>query len=70
MKVKKGATMFCVFDCCMSGTIMDLPYRYEFTADTHEDVTDERGDSIREMQAQFEAEEAEEEEAEEASAEA
>jgi metacaspase-1 len=41
-KLKKDVTMFCIFDCCMSGTVMDLPYRFEFTADTMEDVTNER----------------------------
>ncbi|CAB9501643.1 Metacaspase-1 [Seminavis robusta] len=62
-KLKTGVTLFGISDSCHSGTVMDLPYRYQFAEDS--EVWDEREEyvaALREHLAQQEEEEEEEEE--------
>lgn len=34
--LRKGVTLYCIFDCCHSGTIMDLRFKYDATKKTME----------------------------------
>merc|ERR1711862_1035735 len=42
LRLKKDVTMFAVFDSCMSGTMLDLPYHFKFYDEYHSVIEDER----------------------------
>jgi len=42
LRLKKDVTMLAVFDSCMSGTMLDLPYHFKFDDDCCGDIEDKR----------------------------
>merc|ERR1711983_209155 len=60
LPTNEGVHTTCIFDSCMSGTVLDLPYRFKFFEDG--DATDNR---LEELYAEWEEEYAKKEETEE-----
>jgi len=38
MRLPAGCEVFCLFDCCHSGTCLDLPYKIKFTGRRSSDI--------------------------------